>query len=250
MTDLTDGIAIVTGAGRGLGRALALELARRGVRVGALGRDPAALDALAGESEGILPLIADVADPAAVAAAFAQARAHGPVRILVNNAAAYPRRDILDESADSFMATVATNLGGTVACTREALADMTDAGVGRILNVATFADVAPLPASAAYAVSKGAARIFTRALVADLGDRFPGIVVSDWMPGMLATSMGIADGLDPAIAARWGAALALWHDRSLNGTVWEMDRELPPPRSLKRRLADRVTLRRVEARRL
>jgi hypothetical protein len=92
-------------------------------------------------------------------------------------------------------------------------------------------------------VSKGAARIFTRALIADIGDRFPGIVVTDWMPGMLATRMGIAEGLDPREAARWGAKLALWHDPSLTGTTWEMDREIPPPRSFKRRIADRVLMR-------
>ena len=118
-----------------------------------------------------------------------------------------------------------------------------NATLGRILNVATFADMHPLPASSAYSVSKGAARIFTRALIADIGDRFPGIVVNDWMPGMLKTGMGIPDGLEPSQAARWGAKLALWHDPSLTGTTWEMGAEIPPPRSLKRRLADRVLLR-------
>ncbi len=100
-------------------------------------------------------------------------------------------------------------------------------------------------------MSKGAARIFTRTLVADLGDRFPGIVISDWLPGMLDTDMGVPDGLDPAVAAAWGARLALWHDPSLNGTVWDRDRELLPPRGLKRRIRDRLTLRRAPvARRL
>ena len=110
-------------------------------------------------------------------------------------------------------------------------------------HVATFADVAPLPASSAYSVSKGAARVFSRALVADLGDRFPDIVVTDWMPGMLATRMGIADGLDPDVAAGWGVALSLWHERSLNGAVFEMDREILPPRGVKGRLKDLLLLR-------
>ena len=245
MHDLNQGLAIVTGAGGGLGRELALELTRRGRVVAGLGRrgealrDTAAL-APAGRFHAI---VADVADAAAVDAAFAQARQIAPITLLVNNAAVYPRRDFLDETGASFMASVAVNLGGVVACTRAALGDMVETGAGRILNVSTFADMAPLPASSAYAVSKGAARIFTRALVADIGDRFPGIVVNDWMPGMLATGMGIPDGLDPARAAKWGAELALWHDPSLTGTLWEMDRELPPPRSLKRRLADKVLLR-------
>ena len=167
-----------------------------------------------------------MADPAQVTRAFADI---GPVTRLINNAALYPRRDFLDETAETFMATIAVNLGGVVACTRAALTGMVDRGQGRILNVSTFADLTPLPASAAYAVGKGAARILTRALIADLGDRFPHIVINDWMPGMLATRMGIAQGLPPETAARWGATLALMDDPTLTGTTWEMDRELPPP---------------------
>ena len=232
---------VVTGAGRGLGRALCVEFAARGYRVAGLGRDPGALAAtgeLAGA--GFLGVICDVADPVRVRAAFAHVRAAiGPVGVLVNNAAHYPRRDILGETAESFMATVAANLGGVVACSIEALADMTARGEGRILNVGSFADVVPIPASAAYAVSKGGVRLLTRAMVADLADRFPRIVVSDWMPGILATRMGMESGLDPAVAARWGVTLALWRDPSLNGTVWEGDSEVTTMSSLKGRVAAR-----------
>ncbi|MBL4811546.1 MAG: SDR family oxidoreductase, partial [Rhodobacteraceae bacterium] len=197
--------------------------------------------ALAGD--GFLPVQCDIADPAQVATAFSQARAWGgPVRRLINNAALYPRRDFLDETGDSFMQTVAVNLGGLASCSSEALKDMVAAGQGRIMNVATFADIAPLPGSAAYSVSKGAARIFTRALVADLQDRFDNIVINDWMPGMLKTQMGIADGLDPATSAHWGAELALMDDPTLNGTTWEMDCEIPPHASLKRRIAEKLRL--------
>ncbi len=240
------GLAVVTGAGNGLGRALAIELARQGVKVAGLGRTKAALDetsALAGENFSLQ--VCDVSDASAVAATF---KALGPVSLLINNAAVYPRRDFLDESAESFMHSVNINLGGVVACSRAALDNMVETGIGRIINVATFADIAPLPASAAYAVSKGAARVLTRALVADLGDRFPDIVITDWMPGMLATGMGIADGLDPAVSARWGAALALWHDRTLNGAVFEMGREVLPPRGLKGKVKDMILLRRPVAR--
>jgi hypothetical protein len=97
-------------------------------------------------------------------------------------------------------------------------------------------------------VSKGAARILTRALVADICDRFPDIVINDWMPGSLATDMGIAEGLDPALAARWGVSLALWHDRSLTGTVWERDTEQLPMRSLKGRIKDALLMRKRKPR--
>lgn len=252
MTDLTHGIAVVTGAGGGLGRALAVELSQSMTVVG-LGRDATALEDTAQlSSEGRFHgIVADISNFNSTSQAFDKARIHGPITLLINNAAQYPRRDFTEETAESFMEVVATNLGGTVACTRAALDDMLDTGFGRIMNVATFADIAPLPASSAYSVSKGAARIFTRALIADIGDRFPGIVINDWMPGMLATRMGIPNGLRPERAAKWGAQLALWHDPSLTGTTWEMDREIPPPRSLKRRIADRVLMKpRVAARRL
>lgn len=244
-----DGQAIVTGAGRGLGRELARAIAARRVPVAALGRNLDDLRETAADA-AITPVVCDMADPDAVTRVIADLDRKTPVTVLVNNAAVYPRRDFLDETAQSFADTMAVNLGGPVAATRAVLDGMVDRGYGRILNVATFADVSPLPASSAYAVSKGAARIFTRALIADLGDRFPGIVIGDWLPGMLATGMGIPDGLAPEIAAQWGAELALMHDVSLNGAIFEMDRELPPPRSLKRRVVDRLTFRRPVIRRL
>ena len=238
---LQDGLAVITGAGGGLGRALALELCARGLRVAGLGRRQATLAQTAAlPGPGFSAHVCDVADPAAVEETFADL---GPVALLINNAAIYPRRDFLDETGASFLETVAINLGGTASCSRAALTSMVDAGRGRILNVATFADLAPLPASSAYSVSKGAARILTRALVADLGDRFPNIVISDWMPGMLATKMGIADGLAPEVSARWGAELALWHAPELNGATFEMDREILPGRGLKSRLKNLLLLR-------
>lgn len=254
MTLLTpqDGFAIVSGAGSGLGRALARQLCAQGFTVAGLGRRTEALEetgiACAGRFVAT-PL--DVADAGAVRAAFARLTgAHGPLALLINNAAVYPHRDTLDESGESFMRTVAVNLGGMVNCTRAALDDMALRGEGRILNVATFADLNPLPAASAYSVSKGAARIHTRALIADLADRFPGIVISDWMPGMLKTEMGVPDGLPPEEAARWGVKLALMRDPALTGTTFEMGQEILPPRSLKRKLKDAVLMRRPRPRSL
>ncbi|PIE12990.1 MAG: oxidoreductase [Rhodobacterales bacterium] len=243
---LKDGLAVVTGAGGGLGRALAVELCKRGVRVAGFGRRAETLQetgAFAGDR--FESVICDVSNPGEVTHAFQDLRNRlGPVTVLINNAATYPRRDFLEETPESFMATVATNLGGPVACCHAALQDMTASGFGRILNVATFADIAPLPTAGAYSVSKGAARILTRALIADLGDRFPEIVIGDWMPGMLATKMGIAEGLDPAVSARWGAELALWHDPALTGACFEQDREVLMGGGLKSKLKNLLMLRR------
>lgn len=240
---IRNGVAVVTGAGSGLGRALSLGLCAEGLRVVGFGRDATALAETAGLAKGgpFTAMVVDVADFAAVRAAFETIKSTtGPVTLLVNNAAVYPRRDILAETAESFQGTVNINLGGTVAASLAALDQMTESGIGRIINVATFADIAPIPTSAAYAVSKGAARVFSRALVADLGDRFPEIVISDWMPGMLATKMGIPDGLPPEVSAKWGVRLALWHDPSLNGAVFEQAQEILPPQGLKRRILNKV----------
>ncbi|WP_166418531.1 SDR family NAD(P)-dependent oxidoreductase [Cochlodiniinecator piscidefendens] len=243
MIDLRNGIAVVTGASSGLGRALAIELTLQGVRVAGIGRRNEALietQKLA-QSGLFTPVVADVSDPNELKSAFDTVISDlGAITILINNAAVYPHRDFLDETPESYAQTVAINLGGTVNATHAALQSMTGTGIGRIINVSSFADIAPLPASGAYSVSKGAQRIFTRALIADISDRFPDIVVNTWMPGMLATDMGLATGLSPTQAAKWGAKLALWHDRSLSGTTFEMDRELPEPRSLKRRIRDKI----------
>ena len=249
-TEIRNGVAVVTGAGSGLGRALAIALTKRGVTVVGFGRRTEALAETAKLAGAAFhPMQVDVSDPDQVAAAFEKiAEQNGAPTILINNAGVYPHRDTLSETPQQFMQTVAINLGGAVNCSVNALKYMAETGVGRIINVSSFADIAPLPASAAYSVSKGAGRIYSKALVADLGDRFPNIVISTWMPGMLATDMGIPDGLPPETAAEWGAQLALWHDPSLNGATFEMNREILPPRGLKGKLKDLVLMRRARPR--
>ena len=245
-------IAVVTGAGSGLGRALALELVQRNVKVIGFGRRQDTLQGTAQKGgEGFVPMVVDVSDYNAVNAAFDQIEiSQGPVDILINNAAVYPQLDILEETAQSLMQTVNINLGGTIACSRAALTGMVKRGHGRIIDVASFADIAPIPTSAAYSISKGAQRIFSRALHADLADRFPNIVLSTWLPGMLATDMGLVNGLDPKTAAKWGASLALLTDRSLNGVVFERDTEMLPHLSFKRRMVNRLLGKRAKPRRL
>lgn len=243
------GIAIITGAGSGLGRALAKHLTDDGFTVAGFGRRQAALEetqAICGQK--FLPIALDISKPGDVTQAIDDLAATKPLAMLINNAAVYPHRDFLDETPESFAATMNINLGGVVNCSHAALRQMVKTGQGRILNVATFADLNPLPTAGAYSVSKGAARILTRALIADLGDRFPGICIGDWMPGMLKTDMGIPDGLPPEQAARWGATLATHADPSLTGTVFEMDREVLPPRGLKGKIKDIVLLRRRKPR--
>ncbi len=229
-------LAVITEASWGIGQALALALARKGVRVVGLSRE-----AFAAGADGITPMTADLRDPADVARAFARIKSQlGPPTILINNSETYPDRDILDETPGSFMDTLQLNLGGAFNCCHAVLPDMVAMGQGRIMNIVTFADVHPIPLAASYAVSKGALRILTRALVADLGDRFPGIVINDWVPGTHQPRRGIPDGVDPGIAAEWGAKLALMKSTDINGLIFLRDHEHVSPRSLKGRLKDRL----------
>lgn len=243
MHDLTSGIAVVTGASEGLGRALCGAFVAKGVTTVGLSRSHERLQELRQDlaSDLFHPIATDVGDPDAVRAAFDQiARHHGAVSILINNAALYPHRDTLDETSESFMHTVSVNLGGAFSCSRAALEPMVAQGYGRIINVGSFADIAPAPAAAAYSVSKGAQRILTRALVADLQDRFPDIIINDWMPGIMNTSMGLAHGLDPTKVAARGVQLALRQERALNGLLFEVDRSKPPEMGWKRKALNAI----------
>ena len=241
---------VVTGVSCGLGRALALELVRRGLTVAGIGRDADMLEqtrALAAAQSGpghFHPFLLDISDAGAVATVFAQIEDRlGPIALLINNAAIHPRQDILDETPESFMGGIQNNLGGTVACTLAALRSMTQTGQGRIVNVISFADQQPDPATGVYSVSKGAIRTFSRVLVSDLADRFPRIVISDWAPGILTTKMGRPDGIPPDRAAKWGATLALWHDPMLNGMTFDRDRQILPHQSLGQKLKRSLMLR-------
>lgn len=244
--EIRNGVAVITGSGRGLGRELSRALVAEGVHVAGIARDTASLETLAAElGDAFLPVLADVADANAVAKAFREVKAaKGPPTILINNAAVYPRRDILDETPESFSRTVNINLMGVFHCCHAVLPDMLESGYGRIVNLSTFAHVAPAPLAAAYSVTKGAAQTLTKSLVADLGDRFPDIVINDWIPGELSTEMGCPEGIHPKIAAEWGVRLALWHDPMLTGRLFERNFEFLEPIGLKRRLLNQLIGRR------
>ncbi|MEM1159306.1 MAG: SDR family oxidoreductase [Pseudomonadota bacterium] len=245
--------AVVTGAGRGLGRALATQLVGQGLRVVGLGRNATDLDALATEHAAgmIVPIQVDVGNIDDLRAAFARIdKEVGPPDVLINNAAVYPHRDFLEETPESFRDVMEINLGGVLVCSMLAIERMIPRGHGRIVNVGTFAGDNPTYLASAYSVSKGASRILTKAMVRDLADRFPNIVITDWMPGALQTRMGIPSGIPPEQAAKWGAALALMNDPDLNGATFERDLQHLPQLSLKRRLLNALTGRRPVPRRI
>jgi NAD(P)-dependent dehydrogenase (short-subunit alcohol dehydrogenase family) len=181
--------ALVTGAGRGIGAAVARALAAEGAQVSLLGRDEAALQKLAHElGAGTAPLVADLTDTGSVERAFAAARRQfGPLHLLINNAGQADSAKFSDTDEALWNRILAVNLTGTYLCTRHALPDMLAARFGRVVNVASIAGLRGAPYIAAYASSKHAVIGLTRSLALEYA-ALP-ITVNAVCPGYVHTDM-------------------------------------------------------------
>jgi NAD(P)-dependent dehydrogenase (short-subunit alcohol dehydrogenase family) len=167
---MTQKIAIVTGAGTGVGRAVTLALMREGYTVVLAGRRQEMLDAVAKEGAqtpgAALAVRTDVADPASIKALFAKTKeAYGRLDLLFNNAGGgTPATSIEDMPFDKWQAVVATNLTGVFLCTQEAIRIMKaqDPRGGRIINNGSVSAHAPRPGAAAYTATKHAVTGLTK----------------------------------------------------------------------------------------
>ncbi|WP_369136782.1 SDR family oxidoreductase [Modestobacter versicolor] len=192
--DLSTTTALVTGANRGFGRALAAELVARGATVHAAARRPGSVDL-----PGVTPIALDLTDPASIAAAAA---ATGDVALLVNNAGIDTRTNLLTGDLADVQAELDTNYLGTLSVVRAFLPQVEAAG-GTIVNVLSALSWISFPGTGAYSAAKSAAWSMTNALRAELAPR--GVAVAGLHVGYMDTDMteGItAPKSDPAQIAR------------------------------------------------
>lgn len=199
--EVRDASAIVTGAGRGIGRAVALALAREGAAVTAVARTQGDLDSLAAEIRAAggraLACAADLRRREECDRVVAAARqAHGRARIVVNNAGVGIHKPFAETSDDDWSTTLDTNLSGAFYLTRAALPDLA-AGGGHVFMVSSLAGVNPIAGLAAYCGSKAALDQLAACLMLEV--RQQGVKVTTLAPGSVDTGFGSR----PAGDASW-----------------------------------------------
>jgi NAD(P)-dependent dehydrogenase (short-subunit alcohol dehydrogenase family) len=208
-------VAVVTGASRGLGRAMAVELGAAGAKLALVGRDRSKLEETATEcgtdSEVFL---ADVTDETQVRALEQAVRERfGHVDILINNAGMNIRKPMVEYTLDEWNTVLDTNLTSVFLVSRSFIPMMKGRGYGRIINLASMMSHVSLPGRTAYSASKAAMLGVTRALAQELAE--DGITVVAISPGPFATEINTALIENPELnkqflsnipLGRWGKA--------------------------------------------
>jgi 2-deoxy-D-gluconate 3-dehydrogenase len=200
---LNDKVAVVTGASRGLGRAIVEAFVTEGMRVVAAARSTAELEGLAAASpEGtVYPVSCDMTDLDAVAALAARAMDHfGRLDVIVNNAGIAPAARFVDEPIDQWSHVFAVNVLAPVALAKAAGRIFLEQGHGKVINVASTSGLRGKPTLAAYSSSKGALLRFTEAVAGEWAPK--GVQVNAIAPGAFATSAQQAVLDSPAILER------------------------------------------------
>lgn len=188
---LKDQIALVTGASRGIGRAIALELAREGATVFGTATTEAGAAAigasLAEAGSGGCGLKLDVTQPAEIEAALKAIQAKGEVGILVNNAGITRDNLVLRMKDEEWDAILDTNLKAAFRLSKLVLRGMMKARQGRIINIGSVVGTSGNPGQANYAAAKAGLVGFTKSLAQEVGSR--NITVNCVAPGFIDTDM-------------------------------------------------------------
>ncbi|WP_420997479.1 SDR family oxidoreductase [Cupriavidus sp. 30B13] len=209
---LTNRLALVTGGAQGLGLAIATALRQAGAHVIVAARNADRVHAAVARLDGgAEPLVLDITDEAAVAAAFANIEtSHGRLDILVNNAGARNRSNMAHLDAADLREMLETNLVAPYALCRHAARLMRRGGYGRIINVSSIAGQVARANDVLYPATKGGLDALTRAMAADLGR--DGVTVNAIAPGYFATEPNQPMVADESVAQwlRQRTALGRW----------------------------------------
>ncbi len=195
-------VAVITGAGGGLGRAVATTLAAGGAQVACSDVDLDAVEQTADMVRKAGGVASARRVDVTVEASVEQWRdevheAHGRAAIVANVAGILDRQQMLDADLEAYMKVLQVNLGGTYGCTRTFAPDLIDAGWGRVVNVASIAGVTGYPYPS-YASSKAGVVNLTRSLLVDLWGS--GVTVNSVCPGAMDTPMLHRDALEAMLS--------------------------------------------------
>jgi ketoreductase len=188
----TNKVALITGGGTGIGKAIGVQLAKNGSKVALASRNPAHVESAAAELRAlglaILPLQMDVRNkPDIESGVLNVLRQWGAIHILVNNAGISGLSTIDDPDDTKWYDIVDTNLNGTYRVTKEVLKHMPDQSGGRIINISSVLGKFGVPGYTAYCTTKHGMIGFTRALALEVVHR--GITVNALCPGWVDTEM-------------------------------------------------------------
>lgn len=192
VVDLTGQVALVTGGGRGIGRAIARAFAGAGADVAVAARTPEEIEAVAGEFRAAgrhaMAICADVTDAAAVDAMVRRTlETLGRIDLLVNNAGGGIFRHAIDYTPEEWDGVIDLNLRSVFLCARAVAPHMVARGSGRILNLSSMAAYRGLPEYSAYGAAKAAVNYLTQALSEELRHR--GVTVNALCPGPVASRL-------------------------------------------------------------